>query len=56
MSLPFSDGKVLIGAVHLQPLPGSPRWTGTASGIVSFWSALSTQEKKALEDDCEAQQ
>ncbi len=23
---PFDDGKILIGAVHLQPLPGSPGW------------------------------
>ncbi len=24
--LPFASGAFLIGAVHLQPLPGSPRW------------------------------
>ncbi len=29
-------GKLLIGVVHLQPLPGSPRWTGHLEAIIDF--------------------
>lgn len=29
-----SDEKLLIGVVHLKPLPGSPRWKGDMSAIV----------------------
>jgi len=28
--------KVLIGVVHLQPLPGSPRWRGNLEAVVDF--------------------
>ena len=28
-----SPGPILIGVVHLQPLPGSPRWRGNLSAI-----------------------
>jgi membrane complex biogenesis BtpA family protein len=28
--------KVLIGVVHLQPLPGSPRWRGDIEAVISF--------------------
>jgi membrane complex biogenesis BtpA family protein len=28
--------KVLIGVVHLQPLPGSPRWRGDLEAVVEF--------------------
>jgi uncharacterized protein len=29
-------GKVLIGVVHLQPLPGSPRWGGDLESVIEF--------------------
>jgi uncharacterized protein len=28
--------KVLIGVVHLQPLPGSPRWRGNVESLIEF--------------------
>jgi uncharacterized protein len=28
--------KVLIGVVHLQPLPGSPRWRGDLEAVIAF--------------------
>ena len=28
--------KVLIGVVHLRPLPGSPRWRGDMESVVEF--------------------
>ncbi len=31
---PSKDRKVLIGVVHLQPLPGSPRWAGDFDAII----------------------
>jgi membrane complex biogenesis BtpA family protein len=31
-----SHPKVLIGVVHLRPLPGSPRWRGDVESIVKF--------------------
>ncbi|SPE60478.1 Photosystem I biogenesis protein BtpA [Verrucomicrobia bacterium] len=35
MTNPFgSRGKVLIGVVHLPPLPGSPRWEGDLSAVL----------------------
>lgn len=35
-SLFSSDRKVLIGVVHLRPLPGSPRWRGDMDAVVEF--------------------
>jgi uncharacterized protein len=35
-SLFATHRKVLIGVVHLQPLPGSPRWRGEVDSIVDF--------------------
>lgn len=33
----FSSGrKILIGVVHLKPLPGSPRWGGSLKAIIDF--------------------
>jgi len=33
----FSSGrKVLIGVVHLKPLPGSPRWNGNLKALIDF--------------------
>ena len=33
----FSDrGKVLIGVIHLQPLPGAPRWDGDLESVIEF--------------------
>lgn len=33
----FSSGrKVLIGVVHLKPLPGSPRWNGNLKALLDF--------------------
>jgi len=33
----FSSGrKILIGVVHLKPLPGSPRWGGNLKGLIDF--------------------
>ena len=33
----FSSGrKVLIGVVHLKPLPGSPRWNGNLQALIDF--------------------
>src|SRR5271154_6638042 len=34
MKLDFSHGKVLIGVVHLLPLPGSPRFRGAFQPIL----------------------
>jgi membrane complex biogenesis BtpA family protein len=34
MKLDFSNGKVLIGVVHLLPLPGSPRFAGRVQPIL----------------------
>jgi membrane complex biogenesis BtpA family protein len=31
-----SHHKVLIGVVHLQPLPGSPRWRGNLESLIKF--------------------
>lgn len=31
-----ADRKVLIGVVHLRPLPGSPRWGGGLKAIINF--------------------
>ena len=31
----FAPGKVLIGAVHLLPLPGSPRWNGNLKSVLN---------------------
>lgn len=31
-----SHSKVLIGVVHLQPLPGAPRWKGDLEKVISF--------------------
>ena len=31
----FGDGKVLIGVVHLLPLPGSPRWNGNLKSVLN---------------------
>jgi hypothetical protein len=28
--------KLLIGVVHLRPLPGSPRWRGDLDGLIEF--------------------
>lgn len=28
--------KILIGVVHLQPLPGSPRWRGDMESVIEF--------------------
>jgi hypothetical protein len=30
----FGEGKVFIGVVHLQPLPGSPRWGGDLAAVL----------------------
>jgi uncharacterized protein len=35
-SLFSGRGKVLIGVVHLPPLPGSPRWGGDLESIIDF--------------------
>jgi len=35
-SLFSAHHKVLIGVVHLQPLPGSPRWRGDMESVVEF--------------------
>lgn len=33
----FSSGrKILIGVVHLKPLPGSPRWGGSLKAVIDF--------------------
>jgi len=32
----FSNKPVLIGVVHLRPLPGSPRWSGTIKAVTDF--------------------
>lgn len=33
----FASGrKILIGVVHLQPLPGSPRWNGNLKALLDF--------------------
>ena len=34
MDLFARAGKLLIGVVHLRPLPGSPRWTGTIQAVI----------------------
>jgi len=35
MSFPFDrQNKALIGVIHLQPLPGSPRWNGDWEGVL----------------------
>ena len=31
----FGEGKVLIGVVHLLPLPGSPRWNGNLKSVLN---------------------
>jgi uncharacterized protein len=31
-----THAKVLIGVVHLQPLPGSPRWRGDLAAVIKF--------------------
>ena len=31
----FGSGKVLIGVVHLLPLPGSPRWNGNLKSVLN---------------------
>ena len=31
-----SGRKILIGVVHLKPLPGSPRWKGNLEGLLDF--------------------
>ena len=31
----FGPGKVLIGVVHLLPLPGSPRWNGNLKSVLN---------------------
>lgn len=31
-----SSRKALIGVVHLQPLPGSPRWAGNLKSVIAF--------------------
>ncbi len=30
------DHKVLIGVIHLQPLPGAPRWRGDMESVIEF--------------------
>ena len=30
------DRKILVGVVHLQPLPGSPRWKGDIESLIRF--------------------
>jgi len=35
-SLLSSGRKVLIGVVHLKPLPGSPRWSGNLKALIDF--------------------
>ena len=35
-SLFSTHRKVLIGVVHLQPLPGSPRWQGNLEALIEF--------------------
>jgi membrane complex biogenesis BtpA family protein len=35
-SLFSTHRKVLIGVVHLQPLPGSPRWRGNVESLIEF--------------------
>ena len=30
------DGKILIGVVHLRPLPGSPRWQGDIESLIEL--------------------
>ena len=35
-SLFSTHNKVLIGVVHLQPLPGSPRWRGDLESVIEF--------------------
>ncbi len=32
---PHAAGKVLIGVIHLRPLPGSPRWDGDFGAVVA---------------------
>ena len=40
MNNPFSSGrKILIGVVHLKPLPGSPRWKGSLQAVLDFAAA-----------------
>ena len=36
MNLFNSRLKLLIGVVHLQPLPGSPRWRGDFGSVIKF--------------------
>jgi len=36
MKLFNSRSKLLIGVVHLQPLPGSPRWRGDLAAVLNF--------------------
>jgi len=31
----FGVSKVFIGVVHLSPLPGSPRWSGSMEGVLT---------------------
>ncbi|MEI6782886.1 MAG: BtpA/SgcQ family protein [Verrucomicrobiota bacterium] len=35
-SLFGGDRKIIIGVVHLQPLPGSPRWQGDINSLIDF--------------------
>ena len=32
----FAHRKLLIGVVHLKPLPGSPRWGGDLEALIEF--------------------
>ena len=40
----FPEGKTLVGMVHLQPLPGSPRWEGSMQGVLD----TAVQDARAL--------
>lgn len=45
MNIFRSNRKVLIGVVHLLPLPGAPRWDGNFKKVI----ALATEDAKAYE-------
>ncbi|HEY5915699.1 MAG TPA: BtpA/SgcQ family protein [Verrucomicrobiae bacterium] len=36
MAIFAAEPKLLIGVVHLQPLPGSPRWAGDLEALIQF--------------------
>src|SRR5262249_16002775 len=45
MNLFASHRKFLIGVVHLQPLPGSPRWAGNLEKVI----AIAVRDAKTYE-------